>query len=319
MAESTQRVTSSSYEHESANLLAHIPPDALARLSEESRGCLECLARYQATPRANLGLVRQAAVLVALFQKEGDDRLHVLLTTRAKTMRRHPSQTALPGGKVDPEDPDVIHTARREAFEEVDLPMDHPDVHHVTVLEPVITILPLNSHMRNHIVVTPVVYFISSPSLIATLRPNPDEVDAIFTHPLKGCLTGSPAGVSSESLAGVGSEWWPHEEEFHSTNDRVGVTGTYRMHRFRTTRTPIKGLTSDVLIQTASIAYDSPTEYQRYADNQPMFPVVIAEVVRILPEHLANGSESIPGEVRVVEWGGTEGERFRSTETWAVS
>lgn len=32
-------------------------------------------------------MVKQAAVLVALFQKPGDDGLSVLLTTRAKTLR----------------------------------------------------------------------------------------------------------------------------------------------------------------------------------------------------------------------------------------
>lgn len=35
----------------------------------------------------SFGIVRQAAVLVVLFQKEGDTQLSVLLTTRAKTLR----------------------------------------------------------------------------------------------------------------------------------------------------------------------------------------------------------------------------------------
>lgn len=35
----------------------------------------------------SFGIVRQAAVLVVLFQKPGDDKLSVLLTTRAKTLR----------------------------------------------------------------------------------------------------------------------------------------------------------------------------------------------------------------------------------------
>jgi coenzyme A diphosphatase NUDT7 len=36
----------------------------------------------------SFGLVKQAAVLVALFEKPGDDQLSVLLTTRAKTLRQ---------------------------------------------------------------------------------------------------------------------------------------------------------------------------------------------------------------------------------------
>ncbi|OCF77062.1 hypothetical protein I204_02771 [Kwoniella mangroviensis CBS 8886] len=297
----------------SSGALQHIPSKFLEGLSEESLSCLRNLANYPTPPTTDFGLVKQAAVLVALFQKEGDDKLHVLLTTRAKTMRRHPSQTALPGGKVDPEDPDVIHTARREAFEEVGLPLDHPNIHHLTILEPVMTILPLNSHMKNHIVVTPVVCFISSPSILNDLIPNPDEVDAIFTHPLRGCLTGILDGTDSEGLVEVGGEWWPHEEEYHSTNDRIGTTGEYRMHRFRTTNSPIKGLTSDVLIHTSTIAYAQPTTYSRYALNQSPFPILISNVVRDLPFHIDKSVNSGP-----VEWAGTEGERFKSSETWAA-
>ena len=35
----------------------------------------------------SLGTVRKGAVLVALYQEEGEDELKVLLTTRAKTLR----------------------------------------------------------------------------------------------------------------------------------------------------------------------------------------------------------------------------------------
>jgi hypothetical protein len=52
---------------------------------------------------------RLAAVLVLLYERAG--RIHVLLTTRSKELRSHPGQTALPGGKVDKEDGDVIETA----------------------------------------------------------------------------------------------------------------------------------------------------------------------------------------------------------------
>lgn len=57
--------------------------------------------------------------------------------------------------------------------------------------------------------------FLSDVSLLEHLRPSPDEVDAIFTHPLKGCLTGTVEGKDLEGLAEKGSEWWPYEEEFH--------------------------------------------------------------------------------------------------------
>ncbi|WVQ83170.1 hypothetical protein IAT38_005308 [Cryptococcus sp. DSM 104549] len=279
-----------------------VPPSVLETLSDESVECLERLVIYDAPPLPDFGIVKQAAVLVVLYQKQGDDKLHVLLTTRAKTLRRHPSQTALPGGKVDPEDEDAIFTARREAYEEVGLPLNYPSIHHLTTLDPVLTILPLNAHMKNHIIVIPVVCFLSDPSLLLSLEPNPDEVDAIFTHPLKGCLTGSLEEKDQEGLSRIGGEWWPHDEDFHSTEDRIGTTGGYRMHRFRTKRTPIKGLTSDVLIHTATVAYGEPPSFGRFAPNQPAFSSAISNVVLELPGVI---DQSTIGS-RVLEWGGTE-------------
>ena len=48
-------------------------------------------------------------MLILLYERAG--KIHVLLTTRSKELRSHPGQTALPGGKVDKEDGDVIETA----------------------------------------------------------------------------------------------------------------------------------------------------------------------------------------------------------------
>ncbi len=53
--------------------------------------------------------MRRAAVLVLLYEEHG--HLRVLLTTRAKTLRSHPGQTALPGGATDDTDKDIVETA----------------------------------------------------------------------------------------------------------------------------------------------------------------------------------------------------------------
>jgi 8-oxo-dGTP pyrophosphatase MutT (NUDIX family) len=43
---------------------------------------------------------------------------------------------------------------RREAFEEVGLPLqDHPDIHFITTLEPVATVLPHNAQVAHIIVI----------------------------------------------------------------------------------------------------------------------------------------------------------------------
>ena len=46
-----------------------------------------------------------AAVLVAVTDR---DRPGVILTQRPDTMRKHPGQVAFPGGRVDPEDADLV-------------------------------------------------------------------------------------------------------------------------------------------------------------------------------------------------------------------
>jgi coenzyme A diphosphatase NUDT7 len=62
---------------------------------------------------------------------------------------------------------------------------------------------------------TAVVCFVSDPSLIEKLEPYPAEVDAIFTHPLRGVLEGKVDGEDAPGLSEKGEEWWPFEEEFH--------------------------------------------------------------------------------------------------------
>ena len=59
----------------------------------------------------------EAAVLIALFLKEG--RTHVLLTKRSDQVEHHRGEISFPGGKLDPEDEDLLSCALREADEEV--------------------------------------------------------------------------------------------------------------------------------------------------------------------------------------------------------
>ncbi|WP_374764910.1 CoA pyrophosphatase [Yunchengibacter salinarum] len=62
--------------------------------------------------------VHRAAVLVPLVDRAAPS---VLLTRRADHLSKHAGQVAFPGGRMDPEDPDPVLTALREAEEEVGL------------------------------------------------------------------------------------------------------------------------------------------------------------------------------------------------------
>ena len=65
---------------------------------------------------------RQSAVLVLLYLHEG--YLHVPLMKRTEDGRVHGGQISLPGGRVEPEDKDLHHTALREAHEEMGIISD---------------------------------------------------------------------------------------------------------------------------------------------------------------------------------------------------
>lgn len=61
---------------------------------------------------------RQAAVM-ALFYPNKDFQTHLLLILRNTYKGIHSNQIALPGGKMEKSDPNLLETALRETFEEV--------------------------------------------------------------------------------------------------------------------------------------------------------------------------------------------------------
>lgn len=59
-----------------------------------------------------------AAVLVLLSDQDDPD---LVFTERSAALRKHPGQISFPGGRREPADPDALHTALREANEEIGL------------------------------------------------------------------------------------------------------------------------------------------------------------------------------------------------------
>ncbi|KAJ9102942.1 hypothetical protein QFC19_004498 [Naganishia cerealis] len=285
-----------------------VTDEVIKCLSRDAQQCIRKLAAHQPDVAIDVGKSRAAAVFIGLFEKPGITGLQVLLTTRAKTLRSHPNQTAFPGGKVDPTDVSPEFTAnwfvdlsqRREAFEEVGLPMGyHRDLHYVAQLQPFLS--------KYKIIVFPVVYLISSMHLIDSLTPSPDEVGAIWSLPLEYCLTAvwkEDYGVLSEK----GGPDWPYEDDYYNNSDVTWLkTSEYRMNRFRTTQTPLKGLTCDITMSVAEIAFGRRTAVDRYAEGQvPFFDAVkmavqeeksVPEEIRNRPEMKITGNGDNPDEL----------------------
>ncbi len=79
--------------------------------------------------------VRGAAVLVALFEEEGET--HVVLTRRAQHLRAHRGEVCFPGGRRDGDEA-LLDTALREAHEEIALDPSSVEIvrewhHHATI------------------------------------------------------------------------------------------------------------------------------------------------------------------------------------------
>ncbi|EJD37352.1 hypothetical protein AURDEDRAFT_92407 [Auricularia subglabra TFB-10046 SS5] len=285
------------------SLLKFHKPALSTPLKDETRRCLRNLAQHRRGHVTPAPRARSAAVLVALFVGRWGD-LHVLLSRRSDSLSSYAGDTALPGGKVDPQDKSLEDTARREAFEEIGLPRDKLRVPLLCTLEPFLA--------RNKLVVTPVVVLITD----QTLRPilNDAEVKTLFSHPLRSFLEEVPpnalphspsearplehpesiqspdsqSGLVAELIAESNTPGRHHSLEddtpYHTYRDIDGGS-PIRMHSFLTGREgegvkPVYGLTSAILIHCAQIGYARPAAFQVQAPGQLSNAQRIAHAMR---------------------------------------
>jgi 8-oxo-dGTP pyrophosphatase MutT (NUDIX family) len=112
---------------------------------------------------------RLAAVLALLIREPAPS---LLLTERAKELRRHPGEVSFPGGLIEPGDGDLTATALREAEEEVGLPRATVEV--LGALPPVHTSV-------SGILVTP---FVGTVAALPTLGVSDGEIVRVLTPTL---------------------------------------------------------------------------------------------------------------------------------------
>ena len=77
---------------------------------------------------------RLSSVMVVIYGKNPS----VIMIEKPQTMKFHAGEIAFPGGKIDPEDSDLLATAIRETSEEIGLKISSENV--IGQLEPVVTL-----------------------------------------------------------------------------------------------------------------------------------------------------------------------------------
>ena len=117
--------------------------------------------------------LKPAAVLILVVNRP--ERPYVLFTQRTAHLTDHGGQISFPGGRVEDNDRDPVHTALRETFEETGVPMERVEL--MGTLPDYIT------GTGYHI--TPVVGWIESPVDYAA---DPKEVAECFEVPLEFLL-----------------------------------------------------------------------------------------------------------------------------------
>jgi 8-oxo-dGTP pyrophosphatase MutT (NUDIX family) len=135
----------------------------------------------------------RAAVLVPLVER--DEGWAVLMTLRSADLADHAGQISLPGGRIEPEDPDTIAAALREAEEEIGLPRDYVDI--AGRLDTWFT--------GTGFEVTPIVGLVRPPP---PLVPDPVEVAEIFEVPLDFILDKRNHQWRSRELRGEQRFFW---------------------------------------------------------------------------------------------------------------
>lgn len=137
--------------------------------------------RQSAAPAA----LKRAAVAITLVEaNDGTGQAAFILTERPSTMRNHPSQYALPGGRLD-DGETVERAALREIDEEIGLTLSERDV--LGTLDDFVS--------RSGYLITPIVVWAQTS---APLTLNADEVAYAHRIPVDGFVT--PESVSFVSI-----------------------------------------------------------------------------------------------------------------------
>lgn len=144
------------------------------------------VARRHAKPNHR---TRKSAVLILFYPHENEIYLPLILRPAYDGV--HSGQMAFPGGRYEPEDEDLIRTAKREAMEEIGLRLN--DVEVLGVLTELF-IPPSNFFVLPVVAALPY-----RPDFF----PDPREVERVIEVPLREIEDHSIVGISEISVSGT--------------------------------------------------------------------------------------------------------------------
>ncbi|KAI1799279.1 NUDIX hydrolase domain-like protein [Daldinia bambusicola] len=275
----------------------------MAPLNKISAAAIARLRAYKPPPFPtwdHLPVSRRAAVLILLFADRRGD-LRVVITMRATSLRNFSGHAAFPGGKADSLQESPYQIARREAWEEIGLPMDDAKIPKPFRIEP-LCCLPC-SLAKTEMAVRPCVAFLHAddepgkPTAVVDegMMPRLDakEVAAVFSGPFHNFLKAKDEPRDGETVPP--GEWY--DGYWHHWHDKP-----WRVHNFhvpvnnqKVTRPKVRdggqavlaeeleeeedavqrflvwGLTARMLVDAARIAYEEEPEFEHnshYGDEE---------------------------------------------------
>jgi len=151
--------------------------------------------------------LRESAVLAPLFMRESQP--YAVFTKRPAALRQHGGQVSFPGGTRDPEDLTPLHTALREAHEELGIPPS--DVAVLGMLDEVPTIT--NYRVLPFVGVIPPDF---------QYRANPEEIEEVIEVPLAHLFNPAVHRIERHQVMGIERDIYFYD---YGSNVIWGVTG----------------------------------------------------------------------------------------------
>ncbi|KAI1106622.1 NUDIX hydrolase domain-like protein [Jackrogersella minutella] len=270
----------------------------MAPLNAVSAAALARLRAYKPPPFPTwdrLPVSRRAAVLILLFaDRKGD--LRVVITMRAASLRNFSGHAAFPGGKADSLSESPYQIARREAWEEIGLPMDDAKIPKPFRIEP-LCCLPC-SLAKTEMAVRPCIAFLHADdepgkpkAMVAeSMIPRLDakEVAAVFSGPLHNFLKAKDEPGEGETMpAGDWYDgywhswqnvpWRVHNFHVPVNNQKVtkpkvreggqaALADEIEEEEEALQRFLVWGMTGRMLVDAARIAYGEQPEFEHNAN-----------------------------------------------------